>query len=113
MRALLLAALLIAFPAFAEETDEQPVPTLNIQELLQKPEMSVKPKAKKPQPAVTKGASYLLTYKGDDGNWYEDEAVATGRSAVYCDGVRYEVETEDFTYFAKPKELRRIRGVRR
>jgi hypothetical protein len=71
------------------------------------PQQSVIPK-KKNTHQIKKGVSYLLTYQADDDQWYETEAIATGRWVSYCDGIRYEVETDEFFYFAKKKELRRI-----
>ena len=110
MKKLLCTLAILAFScAHAQEADEQPA-TPTLRELLQQaPQQTFVPKKKKvTQPPVKKGATYLLTYQGDDNQWYEAEAIATGRWASYCDGVRYEVETDEFLYFAKLKELRRI-----
>lgn len=107
----LIAALILSlscFVAYAQESDTEQTPTLR-EMLANSPQASFVPKKKvQTQPAVKKGAYYLLTYQADDNQWYEDEAVATGRWAKFCDGVRYEVDTGDFTYFAKVKQLRRI-----
>ncbi len=112
MRRFVAGVVMATVWSIAAADDEAVEPKLDLRELVkQTPQMSV-PKAKKKQQPVVKGAAYLLTYEADDGNWYETEVVATGRSATYCDGVRYEVDADDFTTFVKPKELRRIRGSR-
>ena len=109
----LLVALIVSLSCFATHAQEnepaEQTPTLR-EMLADSPRATFAPKKKvqaQTQP-IRKGAYYLLTYQADDNQWYEEESVATGRWAKFCDGVRYEVDTGDFTYFAKVKQLRRI-----
>lgn len=105
----ILITLCVSIAAYAQESDQSTEQLPTLREILSaSPKQTNIPKKKPTQPAIKKGATYLLTYQAEDNQWYEDEAVATGRYATFCDGVRYEVDAGDFTYFAKAKQLRRI-----
>ena len=115
MKTILLAVLLFSTVAIAEEADQAQPLVINEVAGQPPPQQSMikrKPLVlKKAQPAITKGASYLLSWT-DNGEQFEEEVIATGRTVSDCNGTRYEVYNDDFSYFASLKQLLRIRSCR-
>ena len=70
-------------------------------------------KQKKKVSGIVKNASYILSWYDEEGQYQEAEVIATGRyTQDACEGTLYEVYNDDFNYFAKLKDLKRIYGSR-